>query len=99
MVLKITKVNKKEGGLKVYEYDHGKYYDNYKEKRGRTTCPICFSEVSNIYFEKHKTSSKCKKLAEPQLNLSKEHEEEKQRLLEQLDTILKILHDKFGYKK
>jgi hypothetical protein len=55
--------------------------------------------VSNIYFEKHKTSSKCKKLAEPQLNLSKEHEEEKQRLLEQLDTILKILHDKFGYKK
>ncbi len=58
---------KSEDGIKVYEYeyDHKKYYDKYKEKKGRTVCPTCCSDVSNIYLAKHQaTSKKCLKAAE-----------------------------------
>jgi len=70
MVLKYKTVRpckKEESGVKTYEYeyDHTKYYEHYKAKKGSSVCPICSSEVSNIYLVKHqKTSKKCKKAFE-----------------------------------
>lgn len=79
--------NKKtEEGTKVYEYeyDHKKYYEHYKEKKGRSVCPICCSEVSNIYLAKHQaTSRKCLKAGQVKIG-----DEEKQELIQKLmDTI------------
>jgi hypothetical protein len=102
MVLKITRVNKKsEDGTKTYEYDHHKYYDHYKEKKGRTVCPICLSDVSNIYLQKHQMNSKKCKTASiaNKENQFEGCDDDKNKLIEQLNETLRQLNLRFGIKK
>lgn len=96
MTLKVKAVRQtKKEGEKVYEYEYNnnydfkQYYVNYKEKKGRSTCQYCGSDVNNIYLEKHqKNSAKCQKAQE-----AKQKEDHLNQLLEQLETArLKFLN-------
>lgn len=101
MVCKVKTISKKTGEEKTYEYDHQKYYDNYKEKKGRVVCDKCGHDVNRLYLEKHQTKKVCmKKAAENEKRELQEGEEiEKKELLETLEKTLQILHQKFGIKR
>ena len=58
MVCKVKSVTK-SGEEKVYEYDHKKYYDNYKQKHGKITCLVCGHDVNKFYLVNHLKTSKC----------------------------------------
>ena len=58
MVCKVKSVMK-SGDVKVYEYDHKKYYENYKQKDGKITCVVCGHDVNKSYLVNHLKTSKC----------------------------------------
>ena len=58
MVCKLKSVMK-SGDVKVYEYDHKKYYENYKQKHGKITCVVCGHDVNKSYLVNHLKTSKC----------------------------------------
>ena len=60
MVCKV-KSFQKSGEEKVYEYDHKKYYDNYKQKHGKIICLACAQDVNKSYLVNHMKTNKCKK--------------------------------------
>ena len=62
MVCKVKSVMK-SGDVKVYEYDHTKYYENYKQKHGKISCLGCGQDVNKSYLVNHQKTSKCIKKA------------------------------------
>ena len=58
MVCKVKSVTK-SGEEKVYEYDHKKYYDNYKQKHGKIICLACAQDVNKSYLVNHQKTNKC----------------------------------------
>ena len=58
MVCKVKSVTK-SGEEKVYEYDHKKYYDNYKQKHGKIICLACAQDVNKSYLVNHMKTNKC----------------------------------------
>ena len=58
MVCKVKSVMK-SGDVKVYEYDHKKYYQNYKQKHGKIICLACAQDVNKSYLVNHMKTNKC----------------------------------------
>jgi len=58
MVCKVKSVTK-SGEEKVYEYDHKKYYDIYKQKHGKIICLACAQDVNKSYLVNHMKTNKC----------------------------------------